>query len=376
MRKFIFVIALMIFISFISGCVAFEKQNKEESRTTELDKAINHEPVKIMNQSRGGMIKRDEVWSGEILITDTIEILRGVTLIIEPGTVVKFKHYRGYKDPNRLSFQILGTLKAAGTSENQIWFTSDADKPVNGDWSMLRFIDAGNGSIIKYAIIEFGQQGINMWNSSPAISHSIVRWNNWEGIYLESYSRPIIEYNRIYQNGYNGIAMEQFNNAIVRYNYISRSGTNGIHIDASTALVENNMVEENANGLSVDDSGTLYALNNTLKNNRGAGIMCGEGENKLNAAGNSFSGNVMDISCSSEMVFENVTGIGTGEVIFDYPDVKRIDLGYTPGDARKDEYVYVYPDDESRRIVKKIGEGLGLTWSVAWDGTHVWTAAL
>jgi len=39
--------------------------------------------------------------------------------------------------------------------------------------------------------------------------------------------------------------------------------------------------------------------------------------------------------------------------------------------------MYIYPDeDETRRVINKIGEGLGLTWSVTWDGEYIWSAAL
>lgn len=41
-------------------------------------------------------------------------------------------------------------------------------------------------------------------------------------------------------------------------------------------------------------------------------------------------------------------------------------LGYIPGDQSLDQYLYVYPDDETREIIAKIGQGLGLTWSVVW----------
>jgi DNA-binding beta-propeller fold protein YncE len=51
-------------------------------------------------------------------------------------------------------------------------------------------------------------------------------------------------------------------------------------------------------------------------------------------------------------------------------------LGYIPSDPVLDKYLYVYPDDETRRIVRKIGNGLGLTWSVTWDGSSIWTATL
>ena len=325
-------------------------------------------------------ISQDEVWSGEIHIENEIFVPKGVTLTIMPGTVVKFKPYRGYTEPGgRLGMVIKGTLIAIGTPENQIWFTSDSSDPINGDWRMLRFKDVGDDSVIKYAIVEFAQQGINMWNSSPTISHTIVRWNNWEGIYLESYCKPLLEYNLIYENGYNGVAMEQFNEAILKYNTVMRSGTNGIHVDASTADIEYNIIRENmANGLSVDDHGTINALNNTIEDNQDAGIAIGEGMNTVIAHGNKFKNNGIDVAIPPPgSVVENIPGNGAGEIVYDYPDSKPYELGYIPGDEGEDMYVYVYPDeDETRRMLKKIGEGLGLTWSLTWDGECIWTATL
>ena len=326
---------------------------------------------------KAGIITQDETWSGEILITEDIIVPEGVTLKIEAGTVVKFKHCRDYKELLKLGIVVHGTLKALGTPENQIWFTSDAEDPMNGDWRMIRLVNAEASSLINYSIIEFAQQGINLWNSSPRIANSIVRWNNWEGIYLESYCEPLIEYCLIYENGYNGIAMEQFNNATVQYCTIWRSGTNGFHVDASNALAKNNIIKENrAGGLSVDDHGTLKALNNTLQNNE-VGIGCGEGSNTVLAEGNKFEDNQIKIAYSSSDYVENVEGNGAGEIFYDYPDSRPYELGYIPGDPEKDRYSYIYPDeDETRRIINKIGEGLGLTWSLAWDGESLWTATL
>lgn len=336
------------------------------------------QPIRIHDANKSGTLTRDEIWSGEIYIIGHVFIPKGITLIIDPGTVVKFKHARGYKEGSeKLGMVISGTLKAVGTPENQIWFTSDAEDAINGDWCMIRFINAEKDSTIKYAIIEFAQQGINLWNSSPTISHCIVRWNNWEGIYLESYCEPLIEYCLIYENGYNGIAMEQFNNATLQYNMIWRSGTHGVHIDVSTARAEYNIIKENhASGLSVDNHGTLIALNNTLQDNE-VGIQCGEGSNTVIAQGNKFENNQIKITYSPSDSVQYTEGNGAGEIVYDYPDNRPYELGYIPGDPEKDRYMYVYPDeDETRRVINKIGEGLGLTWSVTWDGEYIWTATL
>jgi len=309
----------------------------------------------VSRRTVSGVVQGTHIWSGEILIVDHVEVPQGATLIIEPGTIVMFKHYRGYKEPwKRLGVNVVGgVLKAIGTPEKQIWFTSDADEPINGDWAMIRIVDDSDYSIFKYCIVECALQGINIWHSSPTISHSIVRWCNWEGIYMESYSAPLIECCMIYENGYNGIACEQHNNPIIRFNTIYRSGTNGIHFQTSEGTVQYNVIYENAaHGVDVMSRGSIIVEHNIFRDNH------------------------PDIGRDdvSEIVSNNNNTSGEGAISYNYNNRKMFDLGYIPGDPIKDKYPYVYPDeDETRRVVKKIGKGLGLTWSVAWDGTHVWT---
>jgi hypothetical protein len=303
---------------FTAGIVAFESLDSSEiqiddvriTQTAASDVSASLGPLTRSNCEIGGTLSRDEIWSGEILVTSTVEVPAGVTLTIEPGTTVKFRHYRGYKEPDkRCGLIVSGKLRAVGTADEQIVFTSDASDPINGDWQMIRLMNAQDDSAIQYAVVEFAQQGINMWNSSPTISHTVVRWNNWEGIYMESYCKALVEYCLIYENGYNGIAMEQFNDAMVRYNTIMRSGTHGIHVDASKAAVERNILKGNgASGLSVDDNGELIASYNTIEDNKDAGIAIGEGLNKVIATGNLFINNGGEIQESQESEVTNIPG--------------------------------------------------------------------
>ncbi len=61
---------------------------------------------------------------------------------------------------------------------------------------------------------------------------------------------------------------------------------------------------------------------------------------------------------------------------FDYPDSRKSEIDYTPGNREKDRYQYVYSDDETRKIVKKIGKGLGLTWSITLEENNIWTTVV
>jgi len=329
----------------------------------------------ICSVRANNIISTDTIWQGEFLIKDTTIVQSGVTLTVEPGTKVKFKHYRGYREPEkRLSMQIFGTLIARGSAAEPIYFTSDANDPQNGDWSMIRIYDSDN-SVLSYCVIEFGQQGLNFWNGSPQISHCVIRWHNWEGLYFESYSEPNITYCHIIENGYNGLAAEQFNNIVMDYCEIERSGTNGFHIDASTAQITRSLVHDNlANGLSVDDNGMLQALGVAINDNTACGIGVGEGSNTVEVGNVNFSGNSGDICGSYTAVSTGYTTPKSIDIGFT-PDMSYA-LGYIPSDPALDRYMYVYPNDETRHIIRKIGKGLGLTWSLAWDGQYIWTCTL
>jgi hypothetical protein len=335
----------------------------------------------------GGPISQDTAWQGDVLITDNVVVQPGVTLTVMPGTRVRFQHYRGYREPNlRLSLSVLGRIRANGTAAQPIYFTSDATDPQNagwppqnGDWSMVRLKPAAGQpqSSFHYCVFEFAQQGLNVWNSSPDISHSVFRWNNWEGVYFESFCKPTILHTKIYENGYNGLAAEQSNDIEMDYTEVYSSGTSGVHIDNSTAIVRRSLIHDNlAHGLSVDDNATLQAYGDAIHANSACGIGFGQGTNVVRVANLDFkSGNGGG----------NICGSVTWEGSIHYPPAS-IDVGYTPeqsyalncipSDQSCDQYMYVYPDDETRRIVRKIGNGLGLTWSLAWHNQSIWTATL
>jgi hypothetical protein len=134
-------------------------------------------------QIRNSSVTTDETWSGEILITKAISVDKGVTLTINPGTIIKFQNYRGYQQPHLFtSFEVTGTIKALGNFSDPIWFTSDGIPPINGDWGGITLTNS-TGSIFNYTIVEYGILGIALFNSDTVIANSIVRWVNTEGYY-------------------------------------------------------------------------------------------------------------------------------------------------------------------------------------------------
>jgi len=334
---------------------------------------VNRTPLEVQ-----GEISVDTDWYGEILVTNTVVVQPNVTLHIHPGTKVRFVNYRGYREPERkLNLIVYGRIIANGTNTNPIYFTSDATDPQNGDWSMIRLISNTAQSEFNWCVFEFAQHGLNVWNSSPFISHIVFRWNNWEGIYFESYAAPTIVWCQIYENGYNGLAAEQLNTIDMDYCEIWRNGTSGVHIDNSTAEIYRSIVHDNkAHGLSVDNGSTLYAYGDEIYDNTACGIGFGEGTNTVYVSnlmlyGNGGGGNICGPVIYESTSFSIPTSIDIGFT----PDMSYA-LGYIPGDPVLDQYMYIYPDDETRLIVKKIGTALGLTWSVAYHDSSIWTSTL
>lgn len=418
-------VALVLILSLVA-CAPEPLPGEEAPPTPTPPEKVLPPPPKVVTKI--GPLRQNETWSGEIFIPGMVEVPQGVTLTIEPGTVVKFRHSRDYKNLGRGILLVNGgTLRAIGTPEEPIWFTSDAEEPINGDWEGIAIEDSKAENIIKYSIVECAFIGIRFWTSSGSVANTIVRWINAEGIYMER-SEVVVENNTIYGTGYNGIAMEQFNDVIIRNNKIIDNQGSGIHGEATKAVIENNIVRNSRTGITFDDFSEAVLRNNLIENIRNealhfyvdstgnlffneirnSGIGVSSFGSRLIANNNDIYNNAKNIEISSmhevdlrenwwgstnkadikekihsdtEVSFEpflNEESVSIQEPVFDYQDVKKTELGYIPGDP-EDKYPYIYADeDETRRVVKKIcgeKEGFGeygFGWSLAWDGRYLW----
>jgi hypothetical protein len=132
---------------------------------------------------------------GPYVITGYLRGNNGVTLTIQPGTVLKFK--KGAK------LDIQGTLLAHGTESNPIVFTSIKDDtrlgdtngdgthsfPAGGDWSEVLFYHAGNDSRLEHVLIHYAGGNDNgaitvHGDSTQFIEYANIRYSNSYGVYL------------------------------------------------------------------------------------------------------------------------------------------------------------------------------------------------
>ena len=303
-------------------------------------------------QTVQGQLSQDTIWTGEIHVVGTVVVPKGVTLTIEPGTVVKFKHYRGYKYPVKVYLIVRGgTVNATGTSQAQIWFTSDAQYPINGDWGSITCRNT-NTSVFKYVIVEFGELGIIQFDSKVNVTYSIIRWCNSEGLYSER-SSPFYGWNLLYNNSYHDIALEQFNYDVTIQSNIFLGGFFSIHTEKSNVSIIDNYFTDYLH----------YALT-------------GSGDSNISIINNSFSNyphaNPWSFGSTVNATFQGNT-LNPGWVpLLLFPNSKKHVLPYMPG-STADQYQYIYDKvDLTREVETRIGKDLSFGWTLEYINGSLW----
>jgi hypothetical protein len=119
------------------------------------------------------------------VVENTITVSNNATLIIQAGTIIRFK--KGVELDVSTSGDF-GTIKAMGTPLNPILFTSDADVKAKGDWDGIWFYEGANGCEMNYCEFEysggyFGAGALNIKTTEIAVVGCTFR--NSEGYGVE-----------------------------------------------------------------------------------------------------------------------------------------------------------------------------------------------
>jgi len=127
----------------------------------------------------------DKTW----IVDGAVEIISDV--IIEPGTVIKFLSGSSLI----IGWTDFGSLKAVGTPDKPIIFTSAASSPGKGDWVGIYFEshNASSVSELSYCTIEYcGSDyfgGLNLTETSIKMNHCAIEHIKNAGIMLISNSK-------------------------------------------------------------------------------------------------------------------------------------------------------------------------------------------
>ncbi|PLX93977.1 MAG: hypothetical protein C0621_06310 [Desulfuromonas sp.] len=120
----------------------------------------------------------DTVWEGEVEIDGILTVPPGVTLEIRPGTVVRFTPFDSNGDGiGEHELFVQGVLKAVGTAEAPILFTSTAAIPAPGDWGAINMMASEEENLLAHCRIEYGYRGFHAHFSRAALQDCLLQHN-------------------------------------------------------------------------------------------------------------------------------------------------------------------------------------------------------
>jgi len=185
--------------------------------------------VKTKEPTTIGTLTGDETWSGEVAITGDVVVPQGVTLTINPDTIVRFSalndEQAGGSDDSLCELIIEGSLVAKGSDDQQVTFTSsNTSNPAAGDWyGIVVQPSSGLASVnLSRCTVEYANFGIKAvapgQDVSLTVTDSVVRHSSSDGfnIYAESGSVITLDINntQITDNGGWGIHVQDDNSQL------------------------------------------------------------------------------------------------------------------------------------------------------------------
>lgn len=198
--------------------------------------------LKAQAATVSGALTTDTTWSpanGVYVIQSTVTVPHGVTLTIDPGTIVKVPAVTG------AALDVYGAVVARGSNGSEIYFTSLVDDSIGGDTD-------GQGT------------------STPVAG-------SWPGISFRTGSKGNLDYINLGYAGAGGfglgnkVGIENEGNLHIQHSFIHDNTDRGI-FNKGTLEVRDSVIENQRLGFELE-TGTTTISNTTIKNNFQYGIL-------------------------------------------------------------------------------------------------------
>ncbi len=230
-----------------------------------------------------GLLYTDETWTlpGSPYIIEysqsAVGLVCGVTLIIEPGVVVKFE--------DNAQFGGCGKIIASGTAQEPIIFTAISDDTAGGDTnedgndtvptrgSWYRLDLSSSESRLDFVETRYGNRCVSA-SGSQSITNSKISHCAY-GISTGVNYSGVIENNQISENDI-GLDILASNNASYQGNQIFANTSYGIHMVANPGYLitlKNNDIHDNPYGVVLDSYPDALFEQNNIHNNLYYGVL-------------------------------------------------------------------------------------------------------
>lgn len=190
--------------------------------------------------------KKLKKFFGEYIVqTDrTLTIPAGKTLEVEPGVTVRLG--------NESEIVVFGNLKANGTSDEKITFTS-----LSGLWKNIRIMAESAGSAISHAIFE---KGGRFFNNMPLERRAMLS--------ILGNNAPVS--NSVFRNSFSVGLRTQLSNSLIEKNqFVTGTSTQntGMIATGGAPKILNNVFSDNYQGLWIEAGSRASVENNIINDN-------------------------------------------------------------------------------------------------------------
>jgi uncharacterized repeat protein (TIGR01451 family) len=271
-----------------------------EPITTEPISKPQDGPCTSIVTTVGGPITSDQTWSeggSPYLVSSTVTVRDGATLVIEPGVVVCFAADRGLEVGGGSG---TSRLVAEGNPSNAITFTAEGGATTPGYWLGLNFAPKSSFNSLAHCVIEYAETGVLVNDSDlHSIDNCVLHHNgdSGSGGALRIQGEELnISNNELYENDL-GILLHQSNVTGIIENYVHDNLGLGIAFAANgeeggdTNLIEGNQIVNNdGDGLRLEEGTGNEIQNNEIRDNDGHGIWIKQ-QDGLQITGNIVTGN-------------------------------------------------------------------------------------
>ncbi len=241
-----------------------------------------------------GTLLGNETWSGgPIVLEGDVVVPAGITLTVDPGTVVRAQYLTdstyGGLDPSRIEIIVQGVMKSDGALGNEtVWESSRAGTGASkGDWYGIRYLDTTTDtlSVVQHTQIGHAVNGVKLESAAPDVFDSTIHDCSQNGLSGSSGSLAktlwVLSGNTIQDNDADGVNVTGYTRVDVLGATITGNGGRGLSIDAGSnvvtvtgATVSNN----GATGVWINSAGTGFILlDSIIDSNGGDGVYVSNG---------------------------------------------------------------------------------------------------